>query len=86
MMTIPSSFKWTNADYTELNNLPLKEKIQFYKENEIKITLWECILVDILSPITFFADYYGGFKAKLITFVSTYATILFYYILFCLIT
>lgn len=37
MMTIPSSFKWTNAEYSELNNLTQEEKILFYKENEIKI-------------------------------------------------
>ena len=44
-----------------------------------------CIVLDVFSPILCFTSYFGGFKGKLISFISTYVTILFYYIVYCFI-
>lgn len=37
MMTIPSSFKWSEFELNELNSLPLNEKVKYLKKEEIKI-------------------------------------------------
>ena len=70
---------------TELFNFLSNDKY-INEDHSYFSTLWKCIIIDVFSPITFFVDFYGGFIGKLITFISTYVTILFYYILFCLIT
>lgn len=48
-------------------------------------TLLFCFLLDLLSPIMCFTSYFGGFKGRLISIITTYVTILFYYIVYCFI-
>ena len=45
-----------------------------------------CIVLDILSPISCFTSYFGGFKGRILSIISTYITILFYFILYLIIT
>ena len=48
-------------------------------------SLFVCILLDIFSPITCFTSYFGGIKGRILSIISTYVTILVYYIIYCLI-
>ena len=53
MMNVPDSFKWTPDEYTELNKLPLEEKIAWLKKNEINIrqSLGEAVPTSIFEQI-----------------------------------
>lgn len=53
MMSVPSSFKWTNIPFEELNNLPIKEKQAFLKKEEMNIrqTLGEAVPTIIFKQI-----------------------------------
>ena len=37
MMTIPSSFKWSNIDFNKLNRLSMEDKTKYLKQEELKI-------------------------------------------------
>ena len=53
MMTVPSSFKWVETDFEELNKLTEKEKRVFLKKEEIKIrqSLGEAVPTAIFQSI-----------------------------------
>ena len=53
MMSVPSSFKWTNIPFEELNNLSIKEKQAFLKKEEMNIrqTLGEAVPTIIFKQI-----------------------------------
>lgn len=37
MMSVPTSFRWTDIPFDELNSLPLKDKVKFLKQEEMNI-------------------------------------------------
>lgn len=53
MMTVPFDFKWTEDDFSDLNALPLQEKVRFLKREEIKIrqSLGEAVPTAIFRDI-----------------------------------
>jgi len=53
MMNIPSNFRWTVMSEQELNALPLRQKIEFLKKNEINIrqSIGEAIPTVIIQKI-----------------------------------
>lgn len=78
-------------------HLYLKTGLNFYLEKGFEGSLLNgrgekyfstflfCIVLDILSPIMCFTSYFGGFKGRIISVISTYVTMLFYYIVYCFI-
>lgn len=55
MMSIPSSFKWTNVPVSELNKLSFNEKRNFLKKNEMNIrqSIGEAVPTEIFNQISF---------------------------------
>lgn len=53
MMTIPSTFKWVDQSLEQLNSLPLEEKRNLYKENEMNIRacIGEAVPTEIMRQI-----------------------------------
>lgn len=53
MMSVPSSFKWTNIPFDELNKLPVEEKMAFLKKEEMNIrqTLGEAVPTIVFRQI-----------------------------------
>ncbi len=53
MMTVPSSFKWVETDFSTLNDMPLEKKRAFLKKEEIKIrqSLGEAVPTAIFQSI-----------------------------------
>lgn len=45
-------------------------------------TFFMCIILDVFSPILCFTSYFGGSKGILISIITTYITILFYYLVY----
>jgi len=53
MMTIPFSFRWIDKDLKELNSLPHKEKLSFYKKHELNIRrcIGEAVPTEVIRKI-----------------------------------
>lgn len=64
MMTIPESFKWSQYDLTYLNNLSIKEKQKYLKQEEIKIrqSLGEAVPTIIFKKIADNINKYIGYE------------------------
>ena len=53
MMSIPTSFRWTDHSLNELNALPLAEKIKYLEQNDINIrqSIGEAVPTEIFRQI-----------------------------------
>lgn len=53
MMTVPDEFKWTDDDFSTLNAMPLEEKVNYLRREEIKIrqSLGEAVPTNIFKGI-----------------------------------